>query len=200
MTTRRGRPRGLARALGVGERVFIRRPGKADEAEYLDVLRRSLAFHRPFSPAPPPGADPVGPEVFRGVLTSGRRKANERVLICRLEDGAIVGSAALSQIFRGVFQNAYLGYWVGEGHQRRGYTSEGVSLLLDRAFGPLGLHRVEANVMPRNEASLALVRRLGFRYEGLAERYLKIAGAWQDHEHWAMLAEDWRAPGRRRKS
>jgi ribosomal-protein-alanine N-acetyltransferase len=69
---------------------------------------------------------------------------------------------------------------------------EGVGLVLSRAFGPLRLHRVEANVQPGNERSKALVRRLGFTKEGYSERYLKIGGRWRDHERWAILAENWR--------
>ena len=69
--------------------------------------------------------------------------------------------------------------------------TDALPLVLDHAFGALGLHRVEANIMPTNRPSLALVRRAGFRREGLSPRYLKIAGRWRDHERWALLAEDW---------
>ncbi|HEY8105130.1 MAG TPA: hypothetical protein VIE46_03425, partial [Gemmatimonadales bacterium] len=60
------------------------------------------------------------------------------------------------------------------------------------AFRRLRLHRVEANILPQNDASLALVRRAGFRREGRSPRYLKIAGRWRDHERWALLADEWR--------
>jgi [ribosomal protein S5]-alanine N-acetyltransferase len=63
--------------------------------------------------------------------------------------------------------------------------------MLRHAFGKLGLHRVEANIVPVNKPSIRLVKGAGFRKEGLSKRYLKIAGKWQDHERWVMLREDW---------
>jgi ribosomal-protein-alanine N-acetyltransferase len=65
-------------------------------------------------------------------------------------------------------------------------------LALHYAFVRLKLHRLEANIQPGNQPSLALVTRLGFQREGFSPRYLKIAGRWRDHERWALLAEDWR--------
>ena len=69
---------------------------------------------------------------------------------------------------------------------------------LSEVFGPRKLHRVEANIQPENEASIALVQGLGFRQEGYSPRYLKIGGRWRDHERWALLAEDWRLRSRTR--
>ena len=73
---------------------------------------------------------------------------------------------------------------------------EGLELVLRHAFGSLRLHRVQASIQPENERSIALVRAAGFRYEGLALRYLKIGGRWRDHEHWAVTVEDRRAAHR----
>ena len=70
-------------------------------------------------------------------------------------------------------------------------TTEAVGAVLRFAFGPLGLHRVQAGVMPRNAASIAVVKKLGFREEGLSARYLQIAGTWEDHVTFAMTSEDW---------
>ena len=68
----------------------------------------------------------------------------------------------------------------------------GLRAVMRRAFGPLGLHRLEANIQPENLSSVALVRRLGFRLEGFSPRYLKIGGRWRDHERWAITREDFR--------
>jgi ribosomal-protein-alanine N-acetyltransferase len=68
---------------------------------------------------------------------------------------------------------------------------EGLHLVIDRCFDDLRLHRLEANIQPSNERSIALVRGLGFRKEGLSRRYLKIGGRWRDHERWALLVDEW---------
>jgi len=77
-------------------------------------------------------------------------------------------------------------------YERRGYMSEGLGLILRYAFKQLKLHRLEANIQPRNRASIALVKRAGFVREGYSKRYLKVCGQWRDHERWAILSEDWK--------
>ena len=116
----------------------------------------------------------------------------ERLEIRRIADGAFLGHVEISQIARGNFQSAYLGYVIAPEHRGRGLMTEALQLALRHAFRTLRLHRIEANVEPGNEASLALVRRAGFTREGFSRRYLKIRGRWRDHERWALLAEEWR--------
>ena len=110
--------------------------------------------------------------------------------MCREEDGAIAGVYNVGQIFYGPFRSAYLGYYGFAPFAGHGYMHEGLRLVLRHAFGPLGLHRLEANIQPENGSSIALVSGAGFRLEGLSPRYLKIAGRWRDHERWAILAEE----------
>ncbi len=165
----------------------MRAPTADDRDELVALNRASRRFHRGWT------SPPVTPEGYGEHLERCGREDFVGLLICRRQDGAIVGSAELGQIVRGPFQNAYLGYYVGAPFAGRGYMTEGLRLVLDHAFGKLRLHRVEANVQPSNKASLALVERLGFTREGYSRRYLKIGGRWRDHERWAMLAEDWRA-------
>jgi ribosomal-protein-alanine N-acetyltransferase len=110
------------------------------------------------------------------------------------DDGAgtrILGRVALTHVVRRAEQSAALGYWIDVDHQRRGLMTESVAGTLGFAFGPAGLRRVQASVMPRNVASVRLLQQLGFRVEGFAERYLKIAGRWEDHLLFALAAEDW---------
>jgi ribosomal-protein-alanine N-acetyltransferase len=113
------------------------------------------------------------------------------------ETGEICGVMNLSEVVRGSFQSAYLGYYALAPHAGKGMMSLGLGLVLDRAFGELGLHRVEANIQPKNRRSIELVKRAGFRCEGLSPRYLKIAGRWRDHERWAITAEERKVAGKK---
>jgi ribosomal-protein-alanine N-acetyltransferase len=170
-------------------RVSIRPPRRDDEAEFLERARASRALHRPWS------SPPDTPERFAELLAAAYASSEAAFLIVRREDGAIAGLARLSQIFLANFRSAYLGYSAFVPFDGRGYMTEGLRLVLHEAFGPIGLHRVEANVQPENLRSIALVERLGFRREGFSPRYLKIGGRWRDHIRYAILAEDVGAAG-----
>jgi ribosomal-protein-alanine N-acetyltransferase len=167
-------------------RVYLRPPSAADAEEFIGLMRMSRAFHRPWATAPSDS------ERFNAYLADGRRSDFEAMLLCRVEDDAILGFFNLSQIARGLLQSAYLGYAVGKPHAGHGYMREGIELVLRHAFLTLRLHRVEANIQPGNQASIALARGAGFRREGFSPRYLKIGGRWRDHERWALLSDEWR--------
>ena len=104
----------------------------------------------------------------------------------------ILGAINVSHIILGNLKSAFVGYYIGAQFARQGYMTEALALTLRFAFKGLRLNRLEANVQPRNHGSKSLVRRAGFVREGSSRRYLKVCGRWQDHERWAMLAEDWR--------
>jgi len=101
--------------------------------------------------------------------------------------GVLVGTVALSNLVYGPFESAFLGYRLAEDAQGQGLMTEAVGAVVEFAFGPLGLHRIEANVMPRNRASRRVLERCGFVREGFSPRYLKVAGVWEDHEHFVRL-------------
>ena len=165
-----------------GPRVTLSPLHMRDMEEFTRLNRRSRSrFVHP----------PTTPKRFERYLMRGRGADIFRLAVRRSEDGAILGSIEVSQISRGILQSAYLGYHIGTTYQGQGYMSEAMRLILDFSFGPLKLHRVEANIQPTNAPSIRLVKRMGFRNEGTAVRYLKIHGAWQDHQRWAILAEEW---------
>ena len=168
-------------------RVRIAHPTADDEADLLALTRASRDLHRPWAHPP---LDASG---FRELLERDERDDCETFLVRRAGDDALIGVFVLSQIFRLAFQNASLGYYGSAEHAGHGLMSSGLGLVLAEAFGPLGLHRVEANIQPGNAASLALARRAGFRHEGFSPRFLKIGGRWRDHERFALLADEWDA-------
>ncbi len=103
----------------------------------------------------------------------------------------LVGRVALSNLVRGAWHNATLGYFVGEAHNGKGYATEAVGLTLRYAFETANLHRVQAGVIPRNVGSIKVLERSGFRFEGLALKYLNINGVWEDHRIYAVTLEEW---------
>lgn len=130
---------------------------------------------------------------LRGYARDMRRGAGLALLIFRREENeALVGGATFSNIRRGAAWTATLGYWIGAPFVRRGYGSAAVAAMLAHAFETLGLNRVEAACQPGNIASRKLLMRAGFRLEGVAKDYLKINGAWRDHEIFAHTAADHR--------
>ena len=167
-----------------GRRVHIRHPRMRDRDPFLKAVRRSRSLHRPWTY--PPSDD----DAFRGFVRSADRPTVQRFLICRTDDDTFVGVANLSQIVLDPFRNAYLGYYAFSPHHRQGLMREGLELSIRHAFGPLRLHRIQANVQPENERSVELLRGLGFAEEGYARRYLKIGGRWRDHLLFALLADE----------
>jgi [ribosomal protein S5]-alanine N-acetyltransferase len=132
---------------------------------------------------------PLSTADFRAYVNRNGREDFRGFLICRNDTRAIAGVVNISQIFRGAFQCAYLGFYAMEGHQAQGLMREGLAMTLGVAFRELKLHRLEANIQPSNVRSADLVKSLGFRLEGFSPRYLKIAGRWRDHDRWAILRE-----------
>ncbi|GGN95422.1 GNAT family N-acetyltransferase [Saccharibacillus kuerlensis] len=123
----------------------------------------------------------------------GRVRDQAYVYAIRLrENGQLLGRAALTGIARGPFQNASLGYFLDRTHNGHGYMTEAARGIVELAFTKHRLHRVQAGVMPRNAASLRVLEKAGFRREGLAERYLKINGVWEDHILFGITIEDWK--------
>jgi ribosomal-protein-alanine N-acetyltransferase len=164
-------------------RVRLVDPAPEDRREFIELVEASVDLHRPWTYPPADAAS------YRRLLERNRADNFYALLARRAEDDAIVGLFEFSEVVRGSFQNAYLGYWVGGPYAGQGYMREGMRLALRFAFNELRLHRVEANIQPANKRSLALAEKSGFRREGFSPRYLKIGGRWRDHERWAILSD-----------
>jgi [ribosomal protein S5]-alanine N-acetyltransferase len=170
-------------------RVVLRGPTARDAAAWCALIAASRRFLAGRA------STDARPEAYRAYLTRSRSPNAHFRLIWRAADRTLLGSINLSEIVRGTFQSAYLGYYLGAAFAGQGYMSEALALMLREGFGQLRLHRIEANIQPDNPASIALVRRAGFQQEGYSPRYLKLGGRWRDHERWALRIEQWR--GRR---
>jgi [ribosomal protein S5]-alanine N-acetyltransferase len=165
-------------------------PSRRDIPELLELARASTRLHRPWAYPPRTLA------AAAAYLERVRRGRVIAYLIRRRDTGELVGVVNLSEVVRGLFQSAYVGFYAHAAHARRGFMREGLRAVMRRAFGLHRLHRLEANVQPGNHACLRLLASVGFRREGFSPKYLKIGGRWRDHERWAMTRESWRRGGR----
>ncbi len=111
-----------------------------------------------------------------------------KLWIYKKEDtGRIIGMVTFTNIVRGVFLSCFLGYKLDKDEINKGCMTEAVAKGIDIMFEDYGLHRIEANIMPKNVRSLRVVNKLGFYNEGTARDYLKINGKWEDHVHMVLL-------------
>ncbi len=173
-----------------GDRVYLRLPRLGDHKPWAELRGGSRAFLTPWEPTWP--ADDLTRAAFRQRLAAYARELELGeafpFFVFRKSDDAIVGGVRLFNIRRGVAQTGVVGYWAGEAHAGQGYTTEAVRAVIDFAFGPLGLHRLEAACMPHNARSAGLLTRCGFSEEGYARAYLKINGEWRDHRLFGLIA------------
>jgi ribosomal-protein-alanine N-acetyltransferase len=158
--------------------VYLRKACNNDKNSLIAAYERSVNIHSPFTLAPTNIDEYID--------------QTDRYLVCNKESHDIVGTFHISNIVRGWFQSAYLGYEVFSPYQQRGLMYQGLLLLIEEAFTQLNLHRLEANIQPDNIASIKLVAKAGFIKEGYSKNYLRIGGnEWKDHERWVILNDHW---------
>ncbi len=168
-------------------------PSFADRV--LDYVVRNRAFFKEWSPA-------VDETFYTPAFQRERLQRDSelfdsgsavRLWMFKKEDvtfGRVIGDFAFSNIIRGAFQSCHLGYKIDELELNNGFMTEALRKGIELAFNDLALHRIEANIIPRNKRSIRVVEKLGFVNEGLSRKYLKINGAWEDHLHYVLLNDD----------
>ncbi|MEO3974574.1 GNAT family protein [Streptomyces sp. CAU 1734] len=171
--------------LARGPRVTIGPYAHGDAEEFTAAARDSAALHRPWL---------FPPRTVREYRDWAARLTEDPartgfLLRERAAGGRIAGFVNINNIVGGAFRCGALGYGSFAHAAGRGLMAEGLALVIRYAFGPMELHRLEANVQPGNSASLRLVRAAGFRLEGMSPDFLFIDGAWRDHERWAITSE-----------
>jgi ribosomal-protein-alanine N-acetyltransferase len=141
--------------------------------------------------------EPLRPEAFYSfegqrrhiAQLTDRRSSGSAYPFVIVAGGKIIGAINLSNVVRGAFQSCNVGYWVAEANNGRGYATSALGQVCERAFGELGLHRIEAGTLLHNTPSQRVIEKNGFTRIGIAPRYLQIAGAWSDHILFQKTAE-----------
>lgn len=166
--------------------VTISPPRRNDRDAFLTAVWESRELHGEW--VNPPDSRTY----FSNYLARLRGSRNKAFLVRDNSDNGLVGVINVSEIVRGDFQSAYLGYYAFARKCGRGLMTAGMHALVRHAFTEMSLHRLEANIQPDNKRSIGLAERCGFRHEGLSRHYLRINGVWRDHERYAITVEDLR--------
>ena len=175
-----------------GRLVYLRAPQLADWSSWARLRAASRDFLTPWEPTWL--EDELTRNAYRRRLRRYNRDARDGVgyafFVFRREDDRLMGGITLSNVRRGVTQSCSMGYWMGENYARQGLMTDAVKAVVSFSFEELGLHRIEAACVPENIPSRDLLRKIGFKEEGYARKYLRINGKWQDHLLFAWLSSD----------
>jgi ribosomal-protein-alanine N-acetyltransferase len=165
------------------------RPG--DAADWSELRRRNVGWLRQWEATTPPGSG-AAPASARAMIRELSRQAREgrSLPFVVTYEGRLAGQLTVSGIAWGSACWAQVGYWIDRDHAGRGIIPTALALATDHCMRTMGLHRIEVAIRPENTASLRVVEKLGFRFEGRAPRYLHIDGAWRDHLVFALTVED----------
>jgi ribosomal-protein-alanine N-acetyltransferase len=174
------------------ERLTLRAPHHADFHNWTGLRRNSAEFLQPWEPAW--ADDHLSRRAFTNRVYWAQRSIGAEtalpLFLIRRDDDMLIGAITLDNIRRGPAQAGTLGYWVGEGFARAGYMREAIEAVVHHAFHRMDLSRIEAACLPENAASRGLLEKTGFKYEGVAQSYLQIAGRWRTHVLYAALRSD----------
>ena len=184
----------LSKKKLTGERVFLRPPKRRDALKWQKLRMSSKSFLVPWEPSW--DASSCTRRAYLRYFKNSNYLANmDRAysfLIFKTDDKTLLGGINIGNVRRGVSQSASLGYWIGEKHSRNGYMKEALKLLIPSLFVDLRLNRIEAATLEENIASKNLLKKIGFKKEGVLRKYLKINGNWRDHVLYGLLESDFK--------
>ena len=184
----------LSKKKLTGERVFLRPPKRRDALKWQKLRMSSKSFLVPWEPSW--DASSCTRRAYLRFFKNSNYLANmDRAysfLIFKTDDKKLLGGINIGNVRRGVSQSASLGYWIGEKYSRNGYMKEALQLLIPSLFIDLRLNRIEAATLEENVASKNLLKKIGFKKEGVLRKYLKINGTWRDHILYGLLENDFK--------
>lgn len=171
--------------------IRVRPLRQRDARAWSDQRAANAPWLQPWEATAPPGSQEHAPS-FADMVRRLRQDAREgRGMPFAIDvDGALVGQVNVSGIALGSYRGCHLGYWIDQRHAGRGVVPTAVALICDHLFTVVGLHRIEIAIRPENLASIRVVEKLGFRFEGLRPRFLHIDGDWRDHVIYVLNSED----------
>ena len=182
----------LSKKKLTGKRVFLRPPKRRDALKWQKLRMSSKSFLVPWEPSW--DASSCTRRAYLRYFKNSNYLANmDRAysfLIFKTDDKTLLGGINIGNVRRGVSQSASLGYWIGEKYSRNGYMKEALKLLIPSLFVDLRLNRIEAATLEENIASKNLLKKIGFKKEGVLRKYLKINGTWRDHILYGLLEND----------
>jgi len=172
-----------------GEKVYVRFLRSSDAAEKLKLEIENRGFFEAYAMTRYPDfyTLPLQRELIEIYAEQKEDDQAYSFGIFENETDRLVGTISLVQVMRGPLQSAVLGYALDQKHNNKGYTTEAVELVVGYAFRKLALHRIEAGVMPGNDASIRVLEKAGFHKEGIALQNVQINGEWQDHQVLAII-------------
>jgi len=167
-----------------GNQVCLAQPTIDFADEFILKANNSKNIHSPWT------QPPLNQKEYEAYLNKISLNNQEGFFILTIDKTKIAGVININEIVRGCFQSGYLGYYIFQDFEKKGFMTEALSLVITYAFNTLQLHRLEANIQPTNTASINLIKNLNFVEEGYSKKYLKINNEWQDHIRFAKINDN----------